>query len=53
MNYRWPGLQEIKLIVSFNITIMDYQPFEVLKDKMQHVETFVFAAEENIGPVEI
>ena len=34
--------------------MMDYQPFEVLKDKMQHVESFVFAAEEDFGitPVE-
>lgn len=34
--------------------MMDYQPFGVLKDKMQHVESFVFAAEEDFGitPVE-
>ena len=54
MNQRWPGLQEIKTVADFNITIMDYQPFEVLKDKMQHAKAFVFAAEEDFGitPVE-
>ncbi|WP_462392768.1 glycosyltransferase [Mitsuokella multacida] len=29
--------------------MMDYQPFGVLKDKMQHVESFVFVAEEDFG----
>ena len=34
--------------------MMDYQPFGFLKDKMQHVESFLFAAEEDFGitPVE-
>lgn len=34
--------------------MMGYQPFEILKEKMQHAKAFVFAAEEDFGitPVE-
>ena len=34
--------------------MMGYQPFSVLKEKMQHAKAFVFAAEEDFGitPVE-
>lgn len=37
-----------------NITLMGYQPFEILKDYMQKAKSFVFAAEEDFGmmPVE-
>jgi len=39
---------------SENITLLGYQPFEVLKSHMQRAKAFVFAAEEDFGitPVE-
>ena len=49
-----PDFEKTKAIAKANITMMGYQPFEVLKDKMQHAKAFVFAAEEDFGitPVE-
>lgn len=49
-----PDFTKIKAIARENITLMGYQPFEVLKEKMQHAKAFVFAAEEDFGitPVE-
>ncbi len=49
-----PDFTKIKAIAGKNITLMGYQPFEVLKEKMQHAKAFVFAAEEDFGitPVE-
>ena len=36
-----------------NIVLLGYQPFEVLKEKMQKAKAFVFAAEEDFGIVPI
>jgi glycosyltransferase involved in cell wall biosynthesis len=38
-----------------NVTLMGYQPFEVLRSHMQRAKAFVFAAEEDFGimPVEV
>ena len=49
-----PDFEKTKAIAKSNVTMMGYQPFEVLKDKMQHAKAFVFAAEEDFGitPVE-
>ena len=49
-----PDFEKTKAIAKSNITMMGYQPFEVLRDKMQHAKAFVFAAEEDFGitPVE-
>lgn len=46
--------EKTKEIAKENITLMGYQPFEVLKEKMQKAKAFVFAAEEDFGitPVE-
>lgn len=46
--------EKTKEIAEENITLMGYQPFEVLKEKMQKAKAFVFAAEEDFGitPVE-
>lgn len=46
--------EKTKAIAKDNITMMGYQSFEVLKEKMQHAKAFVFAAEEDFGitPVE-
>lgn len=43
-----------KKIAKANVVMMGYQPFEVLKEKMQKAKAFVFAAEEDFGitPVE-
>ncbi len=49
-----PDYEKIKAIAKENITLMGYQPLDVLKEKMQHAKAFVFAAEEDFGitPVE-
>ena len=49
-----PDFAKIKAIAKDNIIMMGYQPFSVLKEKMQHAKAFVFAAEEDFGitPVE-
>lgn len=49
-----PDFNKIKSKTAENITLMGYQPFEVLKEHMQKAKAFVFAAEEDFGitPVE-
>ncbi|WP_303842216.1 glycosyltransferase family 4 protein, partial [Selenomonas ruminantium] len=49
-----PEFARTKAIAKENITMMGYQPYEVLKEKMQHAKAFVFAAEEDFGitPIE-
>lgn len=49
-----PDLEKCKAKAGSNVTLMGYQPFEVLKDHMQRAKAFVFAAEEDFGitPVE-
>ncbi len=49
-----PDFNKIKSKAAENITLMGYQPFEVLKEHMQKAKAFVFAAEEDFGitPVE-
>lgn len=49
-----PDYEKTKAVAKDNIVMMGYQPFAVLKDKMQHARAFVFAAEEDFGitPVE-
>lgn len=49
-----PEFAKTKAIAKENITMMGYQPYEVLKEKMQHAKAFVFAAEEDFGitPIE-
>jgi glycosyltransferase involved in cell wall biosynthesis len=46
-----PEYARIKAKTAGNITLMGYQPFNVLKEKMQHARAFVFAAEEDFGIV--
>lgn len=45
---------KVKAKAKDNILLLGYQPFEVLKQKMQKAKAFVFAAEEDFGiiPVE-
>lgn len=49
-----PEFDHIKAIAKANIELMGFQPFAILKEKMQHARAFVFAAEEDFGiaPVE-
>ena len=49
-----PDFEKIKAKARENVTLMGYQPFEVLKNHMQRAKAFVFAAEEDFGitPVE-
>ncbi len=49
-----PDFNKIKPKASKNVTLLGYQPFEVLKEHMQKAQAFIFAAEEDFGitPVE-
>ncbi|WP_345890386.1 glycosyltransferase family 4 protein [Rufibacter aurantiacus] len=49
-----PDYDKIKASAAANVTLLGYQPFEVLKDHLQRAKAFVFAAEEDFGitPVE-
>lgn len=49
-----PEYRAIKSVAGPNVLLMGYQPFEILRDRMQHARAFVFAAEEDFGiaPVE-
>jgi len=49
-----PDFDKIKLKATKNVTLLGYQPFEVLKSHLQRAKAFVFAAEEDFGiaPVE-
>lgn len=44
-----PEYEKIKAKAGSNITLLGYQPFEVLKDHLQRARAFVFAAEEDFG----
>jgi glycosyltransferase involved in cell wall biosynthesis len=46
-----PEMAAIRAKAGPNVTIMGYQPFEVLKDYMERARAFVFAAEEDFGIV--
>lgn len=49
-----PEYKQIREIAKSNVKLLGYQPFEVLKAKMQKAKGFIFAAEEDFGilPVE-
>lgn len=49
-----PGLAELKRVAGPNVSVLGYQPFEVLRQHMQTARAFIFAAEEDFGiiPVE-
>lgn len=48
-----PNLEAYRKLAKDNVTVMGYQPFDVLKDKMQHAKAFVFAADEDFGMIPI
>lgn len=46
-----PEMAAVRAKAGPNVTILGYQPFEVLKDHLQRAKAFVFAAEEDFGIV--
>lgn len=48
-----PNLEAYRKLAKDNVTVMGYQPFDMLKDKMQHAKAFVFAADEDFGMIPI
>lgn len=44
-----PQMAHIRAKATPNVSILGYQPFEVLRDHMQRAKAFVFAAEEDFG----
>lgn len=48
-----PNLEAYRKLAKDNVTVMGYQPFDVLNDKMQHAKAFVFAADEDFGMIPI
>jgi len=46
-------MPKIKAKAKSNVTLLGYQPFEILKEKMQKAKAFVFAAEEDFGIVPV
>ena len=48
-----PDFEKIRAHAGPNVTLLGYQPFEVLRDHMQRARAFVFAAEEDFGIVPV
>lgn len=48
-----PNLKKYKEIAKENVTVMGYQPFNILKEKMQKAKAFIFAADEDFGMIPI
>lgn len=48
-----PNLETYRKLAKDNVTVMGYQAFNVLKEKMQHAKAFVFAADEDFGMIPI
>jgi glycosyltransferase involved in cell wall biosynthesis len=48
-----PDFRKIAGKTGPNVTLLGYQPFEVLRDHMQRARAFVFAAEEDFGIVPV
>jgi glycosyltransferase involved in cell wall biosynthesis len=48
-----PEFEKVRSRSGPNVTLLGYQPFEVMKQYMQHARAFVFAAEEDFGIVPV
>jgi glycosyltransferase involved in cell wall biosynthesis len=48
-----PNLESYRKAAGPNVDVMGYQPFDVLKERMQHAKAFVFAADEDFGMIPI
>ena len=44
-----PQMADVRAKATPNVSVLGYQPFEVLRDHMQRAKAFVFAAEEDFG----
>lgn len=44
-----PEMAKCKLKAAPNVSLLGYQPFDVLRERMQKAKAFVFAAEEDFG----
>ena len=44
-----PQMADVRARATPNVSVLGYQPFEVLRDHMQRAKAFVFAAEEDFG----
>ena len=44
-------MRKVRAKAGYNVTVLGYQPDEVLRDYMQRAKAFVFAAEEDFGIV--
>ncbi|WP_161883683.1 glycosyltransferase family 4 protein [Deinococcus alpinitundrae] len=49
-----PEMPKIRALAAPNVTIMGYQPFDVMREQMRRARAFIFAAEEDFGiaPIE-
>lgn len=48
-----PNLKKYQAMAKENVMVMGYQPFNVLKEKMQKAKAFIFAADEDFGMIPI
>ena len=48
-----PDLDRVRRLAGRNVTILGYQPFDVVRHYMQRARAFVFAAEEDFGIVPV
>ena len=48
-----PNLDAYRKSAKENVDVLGYQPFDVLKEKMQHAKAFIFAADEDFGMIPI
>jgi glycosyltransferase involved in cell wall biosynthesis len=48
-----PEMKRLKALARDNVTLMGYQPAEIIQDRMQRARAFVFAALEDFGIVTI
>lgn len=48
-----PNLKKYEEMAKENVTVMGYQPFNILKEKMQKAKAFIFAADEDFGMIPI
>lgn len=48
-----PNLKKYREMAKENVTVMGYQPFNILKEKMQKAKAFIFAADEDFGMIPI
>ena len=44
-----PQFKRIQALAGPNVTLLGYQPFDVLRSHLQHARAFIFAAEEDFG----